>query len=247
MSDVINIISVSAVVLFASIANSLSGFGFGLLSLPFLTLLYGPRTAVPLEVVLGGALNVVLLSRCYRHVELRNVLYILAGAIVGVPIGSYVLARYDVQFLRILISVVAISSAILLFMGIRKTFRREYLAGSLIGLLSGGLKGSVGMPGTPVVLFGLNQGWRKEAFRATIIAYFTVLSIIAVPAFLKFGLLTGAIGKLGLIGLPSLLVGSLAGTKLRSIVPEPLFRRIALALIALAAILGIVTAFCRAR
>jgi len=213
------------------------------LSVPVLNLFLSPKTTVSLVVILGAVLNVILLLQCYKQVEIKKIPYLLLGSIIGIPFGAYVLTVFSVQFLKILIGAITIGSASLLFLEINKRFKREHLASILVGLISGVLKGSVGMPGPPIVLFGLNQGWEKERFRATIIAYFTMLSFVTIGTFLKFKLFTEFIAMLGIIGLPMLLLGSWVGIKLKGKVSAAGFHKIILALITIAGVLGIITAF----
>ena len=210
-----------------------------MLSVPFLSLTFGPKVAVPLAVLLGTALDIMLFAGCYKHADLKKALHLFSGAIIGLPFGVYVLSALSGGSLRTLIGAVTIILALILSLGIRKHFRRERLASMGAGLISGALKGSTGMLGPPVILLGLNQDWPQVLFRSTIIAYFTLVSLCALPVLAGFGLLTEHTVKLSFAGLPALLLGLAGGTKLRSRVSHAFFRRIALALTMLAGASGI--------
>ncbi len=220
---------------------SLTGFGFSLLSIPFLNLIMSPKIAVPLVIILGCGLNIILFAECYRQIEIKKVFHLGVGGIIGMPFGAYILSRCSPTILKVFISVIILVVSFVVFLGINKRFQRERLASLVIGFISGGLKGSVGMPGGPVILFGLNQSWNKEKFRATIIAYFTFLSLIALPIFFKFELFTITIQKLSLITLPIAVLGFIGGRRLRNRVSLRIFRRIALVLIIFTGISGLIS------
>jgi len=163
------------------------------------------------------------------------------GALVGLPFGAYMLAKFSTEFLKMFISVITITLAILFFLGISKHFKRERLASLAAGFISGGLKGSTGMTGPPIILFGLNQNWEKKNFRSTLIGYFTVMSLFTIPVFIKFHLFTMVTARLAIIGLPMLIVGFIGGIRLKDEVSQKFFCNVALALIMLAGISGLIS------
>ena len=95
------------------------------------------------------------------------------------------------------------------------------------------------MPGPPIILLGLNQGWDQTRFRGTLIGYFTFVGFLTIPVFLRLGLFTKLSVKLAIVALPLLVLGFIGGTKLRNRVPQAIFRGIALILIMLAGASGL--------
>ena len=239
--SIISLLLAGIVVLFASSINAITGFGFALLLVPFLNLIFSPKIAVPVEVILANVLNMSLFIQCRKEIELKKVSFLLLGAIVGLPFGAYVLSKFSTEFLKIFISVITITLAILLSLGISKQFKKERLASLATGFISGGLKGSTGMAGPPVILFGLNQNWGKGKLRPVVIGYFTIVSLLTIPVFIKFHLFTMVTVKLAFIGLPMLMLGFIMGIRLKDRVSQTLFRRVAFALIMLAGISGLIS------
>ena len=228
------------IIFFASSIKTLIGFGFGLLFVPFLSLIFSPKTVVPLEVILSNIVNAVLLVQCYRKIELKKLSYLLLGTIPGVLFGTYILMRLNTDFLRVFVGSVAIVLALLIFFNISKQLKNERSISFIAGFICGGLKASAGTGAPPVVLLGLNQNWKKETFRATIIGYFTVVNLLALLVFMKFRLFTAITIKLTVIALPIIILGLIVGKMLKNKVSQRYFRKVALILVMLAGISGVI-------
>src|SRR3972149_6439379 len=101
-------------VLLASLAQSLTGFGFGLIVVPLFFLVLDVKDAVVISSVLGLA-NVALLAfRVGRTVPWRTVLWLLAGSFAGMPLGLAVLvfAPQDALRLGTGLAVIAMAGAL---------------------------------------------------------------------------------------------------------------------------------------
>jgi len=232
MSDLINTLLTSIIIFSASSLMSITGFGFAILSIPFLSFIFSPNIAIPFNIITGFVLEIILLLKCYRKIKVKRTFFLLSGGIMGIPIGSYLLIKCSVDFLRIFISLIVLISAFFLFLGKTYKISREQGASLVVGFISGGLKGSVGMAGPPIVLFGINQNWEKEEFRATMIFYFTLLSLVTLFTFFKLKLFTISIVKLFLINLPFLLLGFIWGERLKNkLSSQRIFKQIALILV----------------
>jgi uncharacterized membrane protein YfcA len=90
-----------------------------------------------------------------------------------------------------------------------------------------------------VILFFVNQGVEKQVFRANLVAYFTVLSLATIPAFVIGGVITREVINYTLWFLPALIIGTIAGIKLAHKIDEKLFRNIALIIITAAGLVSI--------
>ena len=96
------------------------------------------------------------------------------------------------------------------------------------------------MSGPPIVLFGLNQEWDKDSFRANIIAYITALHVLTLILFRNFGILDTATWVLGMCALPGLLVGYVGGMRLKDRLVQEHFRKLAFALVMLGGVLALI-------
>ena len=222
---------VNLIVGIAAVVQSLTGFGLALVAIPFLILVLSPKVAVPMlvgsSIVLGGA----LLVESYRLVDVRRVAYLLIGGILGLPVGTYVLASFDPHLLKGMIGGVTLVLAVLLLLGVTRRFHRERRVSVLAGFLSGLIGASTAMYGPPVILFGLNQAWDKAHFRANLIAYFEGLSLVNMLMFSGFHLVSGPTLLLSVSALPGMALGFWGGIRLKDRMPERIFRAVAFGLV----------------
>ncbi len=227
------------VIFAAGFTQSLTGFGFGLIAIPLLTLFISPKLAQPMVLVNGIILSLLILRGSYRLVELRRIWVLMVAGLAGVPFGTWILANWDVQSLRIYIGVMTIVVAMLFFAGLRREIRRENMVSVPVGFIGGVMSGSINMGGPPVILFFANQSIPRAIFRAKIVAYFLVVQFTAVPLLISNGILTrGTLGS-GLVILPGLIFGGLIGSFFAAKVPETLVRQITLFVVCLAGSLSV--------
>jgi uncharacterized membrane protein YfcA len=139
----------------------------------------------------------------------------------------------DEQTLRILVGLVVVASALALLAGQQRPTRHEKLALFPVGLASGVLNGSTGMGGPPVILFLANQGVEKQSFRANIILYFTLLSVMTATSTGLEGLVTREVVTYWVALLPAAVLGALIGMRLARRVNQQQFRQITLVVLIL--------------
>jgi hypothetical protein len=230
----------SVIVLLAAFCQSLTGFGFALILVPLLSLIWDVRTAVAFSLTLSVLINIPLLALARHYVDGRMVLVLLAGSLLGLPLGLRLLIMLDPHVLKLLIGIVVVLSAVLLQRGPGATFRtpRTRLSALFMGALSGALGTSTSMSGPPVILFLMAQDMGKRKLRGTLLAYFVPLNLAAIA-------LMGAAGTVpahslwGWIApLPALLLGLVTGRALCLRVDHQVFRRIVIALVILAGTLS---------
>ena len=83
----------AAVIFLAGLIQGLSGFGSALVAVPLLALLIPMETVVPLMTLLAIAISVFNLLHLRHAVQLQPVLRLLAGYVLGTPLGLYFLTR----------------------------------------------------------------------------------------------------------------------------------------------------------
>ena len=95
------------------------------------------------------------------------------------------------------------------------------------GLFAGFLAASTSVSGPPLVLLGLKQRWQPARFRATLIAYFLIISAFSLPFYWEMDLLTPATWRFVSYGLPGIALGYFTGAWLRARVSVAAFRWLA--------------------
>jgi uncharacterized membrane protein YfcA len=218
-------------VFFAGVIKGLTGFGFSLVAAPLLVVLLGPRTAVPIIVVLNAFTNIVLFAGCRRAADIKRIRPLIIAGIITVPMGMFLLLNLDVGVLKLIIGAAIVLFAVALLAGFHRPLKDEGRGLLLAGLISGTLNGLISTGGPPVILFLANQGMQKVVFRASLIAYFLFLSVATIPIFLAGGLMSRAVLVHAAVFIPALLVGAFAGSKLLRRVPEHFFRVVALVIV----------------
>ena len=226
------------VALLASVAQSVTAFGFALISVPSMVFVLDVQDVVVVVSILALATEVLLAFRIWADVRWRTVGGLLMGSWIGMPVGLFVLVRAPEEALRLMVGVVAVVLASAIAAGIRITARgtaTEVAVGGAAGLLGT----STGMSGPPVVAYLVGRGDEKDEFRAVITMYFLIGSVTAVALFFAVGVVTKDALLLALAGLPAVYAGSVLGNWLTSRIDAILFRRMVIALLLATALSGV--------
>jgi uncharacterized membrane protein YfcA len=235
--DQIAILVVTALV--AGCARGFSGFGGALIFVPIASSVLGPRLAVPLLLIADLVLTPGLVPKAWRNADRGDVGLMVAGAIFGIPLGTWLLTYLDGVTIRWAIAGMVVMLLALLMSGWR--FRGPPNGGITVavGLTSGLFSGAAQVGGPPVVAYWLGGTATPQTVRANIVLYFAISSVLSVGSYLVAGLITWESVQLSLLIGPTFAIGLFTGARLFNRVSEPIFRRICYALIAGAAILGL--------
>jgi uncharacterized membrane protein YfcA len=160
--------------------QSTTGFGFALLLSPALFAVMDPIEAVMTLLVLGVALNLLVLFERGRpeHVEWRPLVPLLVAALPGLAVGLVALTQLSKEALQVVVGTAVVAAAA---WQLRRRARREPSslpqgAGVAAGFVSGALTTSISVSGPPIVLWLEARGVRPEEFRATLAASFLTLN-----------------------------------------------------------------------
>ena len=223
----------------AALISSITGFGYALLAAPVLVLFLPPKIVVPVVLMSWMPLSLLLISESYAEIAWPKIGDWLIGALPGMILGVYGLAKIAEGPMRGGIGVMTLLAALVILLRPRRPIRREQPVSILVGLLSGAMAGASGVSGPPVVLFGLNQGWDHRVLRACLIAYFTVLHAMTIVVMGNFGMINSQTLGLAVWVLPGLAMGYLLGFRLRDRINSTFFRNLTLCLVGLAGFLSI--------
>jgi len=85
----------------ASFSQGLVGFGFGLISVPFLVLFLPPSLVVPLICMLATVLTGVVLVEARKWVDVKKITPLFIGGVLGMPLGIWALKVVDADVIKI--------------------------------------------------------------------------------------------------------------------------------------------------
>lgn len=211
--------------------SGLSGFGFALVCVPLLLLVYEPATVIPVNAALSIFTTTTIAFDARRDLELRSVALLLPFSLVGLVLGVEVLRAANPDVIRVAVGAVVVVSALLLFRGARLPGAGSRWGDGVAGGTSGLLATSVGISGPPVILLLASRGLPKRAFRANLSLYFVFTSAASLVALYLRGLVEPGHLLLAAVLVPATFIGKVAGTALLDRFSERAFRNLTLALV----------------
>lgn len=225
--------------LLAGLARGFSGFGGALIFVPLASAAMGPKIASALLLVIDGTMALGMLPDGWKRANRREVFTMLAGALVGVPVGTALLALLPGVTLRWIISAIVLCLLALLVSGWRYHGRPKTHLTIGVGGVAGLFGGATQMSGPPVVAYWLGGAIPKLTVRANLVLYFALSSAISAVFYVIGGLLTAEVLFVALLAGPCYGIGILMGSRYFGLASEATFRRICFLLIGLAALAGL--------
>lgn len=214
------------------------GVGFGMLSVPVLSLVNPVLAPVP-QLLLAAPLALSMTWRERTHADARGVVWLISGRIPGALMGLWVLSLTAQRNIDIGIAVSVLIAVAILGTGIsvRRTPRTEFGTGLVAGVM--GMVASMGGP-PAALLFKDEAG---PTVRASL-AFFFSAGLVVTVAFRAFaGRITGDDLWLTVALLPALVAGFMVSTRLRSRADAGAIRPAILTISSLAAIGLLIRAF----
>jgi uncharacterized membrane protein YfcA len=216
-----------ALTLAAAFVMGTLGFGFGLIAMPTYTWFIGVKVANPVMTLLMLVLEIVVVWPIRKHINLKPLLPLLAGVVVGMPFGVWGLAELDESILRL-----ALASIVIVYLIYDLFFRRakpESLplpVGVLLGMAAGAVTGAISLPGPLVIIYVSSLQMEKHELKASMILMFMGFTLYKIPLLAVGGLLTSQVFRLAGILVVPLLVGILIGMYVFEKIPGRLFIRL---------------------
>ncbi len=240
--------TIIAVVLVATVGSAIqriTGFGFGIFAMIFLSHLlevYGCASA--LSGLLAMVSTVIVAVSYRKYIHWKNILFPAIGfAVISVP-SVMVMKKVDNNVLIIMLGVVLIlMSAYFLFFSSKIKIKPTPFAGLIAGGCSGVLGGIFSMGGPPVVVYYMqSEGDDKNRYLGTIQAYFLFSNIYSSIVKAANGFVTRDVLILLPFGAIGMVAGILIGRAIFKHLNPLVLRRIVYGFMAVAGVVNIVTA-----
>jgi uncharacterized membrane protein YfcA len=209
------LVPVLVIALAAGAVQGLAGFGSALVAVPLLALLLPVETVVPLMALLGMTVSALNVPHLRHAVRLSAVTRLLAGYLIGTPLGLFALTRAPEAAMLGALGAFLCAYAALSLAGRqpRATWLREHRVG--LGVASGALGAAFSTNGPPVILHvAAHSEWDPDRQKATLVLFFTLSSAITVTAHALSGLVTHDVLVLYCWCIPLLVLGTRLGIAL---------------------------------
>jgi uncharacterized membrane protein YfcA len=215
----------------ASFAIGLTGFGIGLISMAMLPFVMAPATAVLVVTIYTVVFTLGMLASLWRDVRPGSLLPLLAGTVIGMPAGVWLLISVPPGFLKRIIGLVLLVVVVVEWRGLypRALPGRGWAVGA--GILSGALGAGMATPGPPVILYAAAQRWEPRTIRANLQAFFFVNQVVILAGYWWAGLLTSEVARAAFTFAAPAAAGVVAGAACFRRIDERSFRRAVFALL----------------
>jgi uncharacterized protein len=209
--------------------RGVAGFGSGVVATPLLAFVLPMTTTAPLITLLGFLVSVRQALRDWHEIRWDVVLRFVPGALVGVPIGLWMVKTADQDLLARCLGAYVVTYALYSLFGERLLGRALAMprwivhpigvAGGLISTLFGGLAGPL------YVTYFDSLRLAKGAFRVTVSTTLLTLSILRTAGYFATGVFRAEDVILVVAALLPVAVGTLAGEWVHDRVEQRAFRR----------------------
>jgi uncharacterized membrane protein YfcA len=221
------------------LVRGFSGFGGAMIYMPLVAALYDPRIAAVTILLVDFVSTSPFAVRETRRCNWREVLPISIAMAAGVPFGTWALIALDPIVLRWCISVLVLGLLPPLALGWRYRAQPSLAVTLGVGLFSGVSAGAVQIAGPPVILYWLSRVGSSVTVRANVMVFFMICGVVLVTAYAVKGLFTAQALALSLLLGIFYLGGVGLGSYFFRGASDRFYRRVAHAIIALAALLSL--------
>ena len=211
------------IILLASVLQTSSGFGFSIMATPFLLMLFSPKEAMQINIILSLVISLSLFWTIRHDVDFSLIKKIFIGSIFGAPFGSVLFTTVDLVTFKLIVGVILIGLTFLLMknFSIQPTRNRDYGVGFLSGLLTT----SIGMAGPPLLLYFAGTKINKENMRATSIVFFIFIYLFSFMSQLLVEGTNKTVWLNSMYALPIVLIGLFIGQILFKKINQKLFTK----------------------
>jgi uncharacterized membrane protein YfcA len=217
---------VALVTMVATFVQAGAGFGMALFAMPFLVLLIGVRTATPMMSILSITSSIILLTYYRTAFNFRAVMPLIIGALIGVPLGVYVLKTVDPTIVTPLLGVILIAYAIYALVGFTLPQLNHKAWGYLSGFAGGLLGGAYATNGPPVIIYGNCRRWDRDQFKSNLQGFFLFAGALSVVSHAVAGNYTPKVWQNLWVALPAALIGLALGVSMDRFINQDRFRQL---------------------
>ena len=190
-------------VLLGALTQRATGLGLALVGAPFLVAILGPRDGVSFGNALQVLLCAVVLARTWRGTDLRSAGLLLAGALVTVPLGAWVVGVLPEGPLLVVVGLLAVGAVVVSLVPRLGGWMNGTPGAVGAGAVAGFVNAAAGVGGPMISAFALARRWSTDVFVPTAQLVLLVINLLALlgkgvprlaPAVWGTGLVALAVG-----------------------------------------------------
>lgn len=221
----------------AGFVQGLTGFGFGLTAMALWAWLLEPRLAAALAVFGGLSGQVLAVFTVRRGLHLRDVLPFIAGGLLGLPLGLWLLPQLDVPLFKAVLGGMFVVVCPLMMLSSRLPRLRGGRAGDALAGAAGGVMGGLGgFTGIVPTLWCTARGFAKDRQRAVIQNFNLAMLSVTFVSYLATGIVQPAMLPLLAVVAAAVVLPVLLGVKVYVGLSEAAFRRLVLVMLGLSGV-----------
>lgn len=220
--------SLFLIVFAGALTQAITGNGVALIAMPLLVGMMTPLDAAALVATLSFSVQIILLLRYRRQVQIGKLWRLITGALIGIPIGVYLLTRLDRHVIITVMGIILVGYSLYSLIAPRLPEIKDRRWAFGFGFVSGLLGGAYNTGGPPYVIWGVSQGWQSREFKGNMQLLLLFNTSIVVTTHLLAGHYHSGIAQSYLQAVPAILLGTLVGFVLDHHINETAFRRLVL-------------------
>lgn len=227
-----------AVIFLTHFQSCITGFGATVLAMPFVAMLIGIDTAVPVLLVQGGLLSLLVVVESWRKIVWREFLIVIVLMGLGIGPGIWMFANLRKDILMLILAGFAVVVGVegLIRYGLapaaaanappKQATPRARALSALLLPLAGAIHGAFGTGGPLLVIYATRAIPDKSLFRVTLCLVWTTLNTVLVVQKAGSGAMPARVLLLTLIAIPVSVFGFWVGNRVHHRVNDLAFRRI---------------------
>jgi uncharacterized protein len=231
--------AVFAVTVLAGVVRGFSGFGSALIFIPLSSAIYEPRVATASFLLIDFFCTIPLFLRLYPVSNKREVLPLSFAAAVTIPLGAMFLRVVDPVHLRWGIAVIILILVTVLISGWRLRKEPSLPLTIVVGLISGFSGGATQLVGPFAIVYWLGSKSAAAVVRANLVVLFGLTGAVLCIAYFFQGLFPPPVVALSLLLAIAYIVSLQVGGYFFKGSTESLYRRVAYAIVVVAAVVSL--------
>lgn len=210
------------IVLIAAVLQTSTGFGFSIMATPFLLLLFEPKEAIQINLILSLVISLALMTKMKKDMDVPILKRFVIGSVPGLAIGIFIFLLMSGTVLKMGIGIAILLLTALLVFNVRLT--RSTRGDLVVGGISGAMTTGIGMPGPPLLLYFAGTQTNKSKLRATTLMFYLYIYSVSLVIQVVFAGTTKTVWVSSLFALPLIGLGLYFGQRLFDVIPQRAFQ-----------------------